>query len=127
MYFSQQDIQDFSKGKKIKFVNSLSGVKGVHLLGTKSGEGVLNLGLFTSVVHISSAPALIGVIFRPETPAHQSFRNIKENGYFTLNAVSSSFIEKAHYTSANFSDLESEFDICGFDQFFPGPKFRLWR
>jgi len=39
-----------------------------------------------------------------------TFLNIKENGYYTINHVTSDFIEKAHYTSAKLERNESEFE-----------------
>ena len=123
MYFNKTDILKLEKGNKIKFVNSLSGFKGAYLLGTKSNNGINNLGMFTSLVHISSMPPAIGVLFRPQTDEHQSLKNIKESKEFTLNMVSASFVENAHYTSANFPEDVSEFTECGLTtQFFKGFK-----
>ncbi len=123
MYYNQNDIEGFDKGFKIKFVNSLTGFKGAYLLGTIGSNDVLNVGIFTSLVHISSAPPSIGVMFRPQTDDHQSLQNIKDSGEFTLNLVSEDFIENAHYTSANFSKEDSEFDKCGLSpMFFKGLK-----
>ncbi len=41
-----------------------------------------------------------------------TYRNIKENEYFTINHISADFIEKAHASSAKFPDGISEFDAC---------------
>ena len=113
MYFDKEKIQNLPKGKKIKFVNSLSGFKGAFLLGTKGTNNIPNTAIFTSIVHISSAPPMIGVMFRPQTEEHQSLKNVKDSQEFTLNMISSDFAENAHYTSANFDKNTSEFEKCG--------------
>jgi flavin reductase (DIM6/NTAB) family NADH-FMN oxidoreductase RutF len=112
MIFDIKDIKDWDKTYRLKFVNSISGYKGVHLVGTETNSGQANLAIFNSVVHIASEPPLIGFVMRPLTVARDTFDNIKETGHYTINHVHKSFLKQAHYTSANFSKDESEFDLC---------------
>mgnify|MGYP001603603305 FL=1 len=112
MQAKKEDIQNWESGYRIKLINSLSGYKGVHLIGTKNKHGQSNLGLFNSVVHISAEPPCIGFIMRPLTVTRHTYENIIETEYFTINHVHNSFLERAHYTSAKFYLEESEFDLC---------------
>lgn len=94
-------------------VNSLSGVKGVHLLGSRSAAGLENLAIFNSVIHIGASPALMGVLFRPLTVRRDSYSNIEETGVFTLNLVTRSMVDQAHWTSAKWPEDQSEFAATG--------------
>lgn len=95
------------------FVNALSGVKGLHLLGTRSASGIENLAVFNSVIHVGASPALLGVLFRPLTARRDSYRNLTETQAFTLNLVTSDMVEAAHATSAKWAEDESEFEMTG--------------
>jgi flavin reductase (DIM6/NTAB) family NADH-FMN oxidoreductase RutF len=112
MRAKKEDIENWESRYRDKFINALSGYKGVHLIGTKSKDGHSNLGLFNSVVHISSEPACIGFIMRPLTVRRDTHKNILDTKYFTINHVHKSFLEQAHYTSAKFNSEESEFELC---------------
>ena len=100
--------------KRLKIINSISGIKPANLIGTISDSGDTNLAIFSSVVHLGSQPALLGLIMRPagEVPRH-TYRNILQNGYYTINHIHEPFIKNAHYTSAKFDAGISEFDSCG--------------
>lgn len=112
MRTKKEDIDNWDKHYRVKFVNSLSGYKSVHLIGTKSKAGQTNLALFNSVVHISANPPRLGFISRPLSVERHTYNNIKETNVFTINHVHKSFVEQAHYTSAKFNANESEFDAC---------------
>lgn len=117
MYFSKSDLQQSSKVKRLNIVNSLSGIKPANLIGTESADGIANLAIFSSVVHMSSNPALLGFIVRPDKNVRRhTYENILNNGFYTINHVHSDFIEKAHYTSAKFDAQVSEFDICALNK-----------
>jgi flavin reductase (DIM6/NTAB) family NADH-FMN oxidoreductase RutF len=94
----------------------LSGYKGVHLIGTKDKDGISNLAIFNSIIHISSEPARIGFIIRPITVPRDTYKNIIESNYYTINHVHKSFLDQAHFTSAKFSSNQSEFDICNLSE-----------
>jgi flavin reductase (DIM6/NTAB) family NADH-FMN oxidoreductase RutF len=106
------EIMAWDERFRLKFINSISGYKGVHLIGTKSKNDIDNLAIFNSIVHIGSSPPLIGFIMRPLTVERNTYANIIETEYYTINHVHSSFFKKAHYTSAKFPESVSEFDEC---------------
>lgn len=116
MIVKKNQIDSWESKYRLKFINSLSGYKGVHLIGTKSKDGISNLGIFNSIVHISSNPAQIGFIMRPLTVKRDTYNNIVDKDYFTINHVHKSFLEKAHFTSIKFSSDQSEFDFCNFTE-----------
>ena len=106
------EIMNWDERYRLKFINSISGYKGVHLIGTKNKSDQTNLAIFNSIVHIGSSPPLIGFIMRPLTVERNTYSNIKETGYYTINHVHRSFLKKAHYTSTKFENTISEFDRC---------------
>lgn len=112
MIIKNDEIYAWDSKYRLKFINSLSGYKGVHLIGTKGNNGISNLAIFNSIVHISSEPARIGFIMRPLIVARDTYKNIVETGYFSINHVHKSFLEEAHFTSAKSSESQSEFDLC---------------
>ena len=91
------------------------GFKSANLLGTISNEGIYNLAIFSSVTHLGSDPALLGLILRPTTVPRHTYSNIKENNYFSINAITESIIESAHQTSANYSSEINEFEVTGIE------------
>jgi flavin reductase (DIM6/NTAB) family NADH-FMN oxidoreductase RutF len=50
------------------------------------------------------------MIVRPASVARHTYENILQTGTYTINHVHQSFLEKAHFTSANFDRADSEFD-----------------
>ena len=112
MIINKEHIESWDTKYRLKFINSLSGYKGVHLIGTKSEDGISNVAIFNSIVHISSEPARIGFIMRPLTVPRDTYLNIVKTKHYTLNHVHESFLEKAHYTSIKSKRDESEFDLC---------------
>lgn len=115
MHYTKNDIAGMDRIQRIKYINSVSGIKPANLIGTVSKDGKTNLAIFSSVFHLGSNPALLGFITRPtgEVPRH-TFENLLDNGQYTINHVPSGFIENAHYTSAKLERDQSEFEICGF-------------
>lgn len=123
MNFTEKDINNWDKVFRLKLMNSITGYKGVHLIGSQNKEGVLNLGLFSSVFHVSSDPALVGIMVRPHTVPRHTLENIRLNHEFTINQVQAKFLKQAHYASANWDNEESEFDSCNLSpQFVDGIK-----
>lgn len=114
MHYSKKDIEQMDRIQKIKFINSVSGIKPANLIGTISNSRQPNLAIFSSVFHLGSDPALLGFISRPIGEiARHTYENILENKQYTINHVGSSFIKKAHYTSAKIERALSEFEVCG--------------
>lgn len=113
MQYTKEDIQALDRITRLKLINSVTGIKPGNLIGTVSKEGVSNLAIFSSVVHLGSDPALLGFISRPRsTETGHTYSNIMETGSYTINHIHPSFIENAHYTSAKFASTESEFKRC---------------
>lgn len=114
MQYTKQEIAEMDRIQKIKFMNSISGIKPANLIGTIANSGQSNVAIFSSVVHLGSDPALLGFITRPtgEIPRH-TFENILENKQYTINHVPNSYTENAHYTSAKTDRGQSEFEVCG--------------
>lgn len=121
-----KDLKEMDRVKRLKLINSISGIKSANLIGTKSLTGVTNLCIISSVTHIGSNPALIGFICRPNNKVKRdTFNNILENPYFTINSVEQSKVKNAHLTSGKYAEEISEFQECGFNEFyikqFPAP------
>ncbi len=111
--FTPAEWQSWERFYRANFINSLTGFKSVSLIGTINAQGIPNLGMFSSIVHIGSDPALIGYINRPVAAAPHTLANIKANGLYTVNHIHPSFIDKAHQTSAKYPDEVNEFTEVG--------------
>lgn len=105
--------------ERLKLINALTGIKSANLIGSINKDGITNVAIFSSVVHLGSDPALIGFISRPRTKeVGHTYSNIIENGSYTINHVHSEFVKNAHYTSAKFDAQLSEFDRCNLSEEF---------
>ena len=114
MVLKKSEIQNLEKVRRLNIVNSITGIKPGNLVATKSMDGIPNVAIMSSVVHLSSNPALIGFITRPHGEFRRdTFNNIMETKCFTINHIHKDIIEKAHFTSAKFEQVVSEFDSCG--------------
>ncbi|MCF2948216.1 flavin reductase [Paraglaciecola aquimarina] len=94
---------------RAKLVNSLSGFKSANLVGTADRHGQTNLAIFSSVIHLGSSPALIGLISRPDSVERHTLRNILDTGQYTINQIHSGIYLDAHQTSARYEKSASEF------------------
>lgn len=113
MLVTADDLRNMGRIERLNLVNALSGIKPVQLIGTRSQDGADNLAIFNSVVHIGSNPPLLGFILRPDqSHRRDTFSNLSESGFFTLNHVHRTFLRQAHYTSAKFPEGQSEFEAC---------------
>jgi flavin reductase (DIM6/NTAB) family NADH-FMN oxidoreductase RutF len=111
--FTPSVWQSWERFYRANFINSLTGFKSASLIGTINAQGIPNLGIFSSIVHIGSDPALIGYINRPIAAAPHTLANIKVGGLYTVNHIHPSFVEKAHQTSAKYPDEVNEFTEVG--------------
>lgn len=109
-HFKTEDLEFFDKIYRLNLVNSITGYKSANLIGTKSNSGDENVAIFSSITHLGSNPALLHFTLRPNTVPRDTYKNIKENRFFTVNHVSLSQIEEAHHTSAKYEEDISEFD-----------------
>jgi flavin reductase (DIM6/NTAB) family NADH-FMN oxidoreductase RutF len=117
-FFTNKDISELEHIYKINLVNSLSGYKSANLIGSISNDGIENVAVFSSVIHLGSNPPLLGFILRPTTVPRGTYRNIKETGVYTINHIAKNFIEDAHHTSAKYASEISEFDVTGLNSYY---------
>lgn len=108
-HFSKETIDGLSSRFKANLINSCTGYKSSNLLGTISEDGISNLAIFNSIVHIGSNPAMLGFILRPLTVRRDTYDNFKSAGYFTVNQVNTYILKDAHHTSAKYDEGVSEF------------------
>lgn len=107
----------FDKIKRLNLINAITGVKPANLIGTISPKGNTNLAIFSSVLHLGSHPALLGMVVRPaQDMERHTLENLQATGFYTINHVHSGMVQAAHYTSAKFERHESEFAACGFTE-----------
>lgn len=115
-HYTNSDIKDLDKLFRLNLINSCTGYKSANLLATKSKKGQTNVAVFNSVHHIGSNPAMLGFILRPTTVPRNTFENIKETGFFTVNHIHKDMIEQAHQTAAKYEDNISEFNQTGLEE-----------
>jgi len=112
IHYSEEDIEDLDKVFRINLVNSCTGYKSANLIGTKSNEGIPNVAVFSSIVHLGSNPPLLGFFLRPtEIFPRNTYTNIKENGVYTINSIYREIIDDSHHTSAKYDKNISEFSV----------------
>ena len=126
MHYNEQDILNLDRMPRVNLISAITGVKPANLVGTISSDGIHNLAIFSSVVHMGSSPALIGMFVRPPVGHRRdTYENIMATRHYTINHVPIHLTREAHSTSARFDREVSEFDACGFTPMtmegFPAP------
>ncbi len=111
--FSLDRIMDMEQRYRATLLNIVSGFKAANLIATRNAEGLTNVAIFNSVVHIGANPPYLGFILRPLEAARHTYDNIQATGQFTINLVSTEMIKVAHQTSAKYPEGVSEFEACG--------------
>ncbi|RXP61925.1 flavin reductase [Lutibacter sp. HS1-25] len=111
IYFDTDKINDLNHLYKINLINSCAGYKSANLIATKAADNQANVAIFSSVTHIGSAPPLLGFFLRPTTVLRNTYENILETGYFTINHIHQKILKDAHHTSAKYDKNISEFDV----------------
>ncbi len=119
-YFDKNKISNLNDLYRINLINSCTGFKSANLIGSVDSNGNTNLAIFSSVIHLGSNPALVGFILRPKTVVRNSYDNIKEVGFFTINHINKNDVEDAHHTSAKYPKNISEFDKTDLEEEFLG-------
>jgi flavin reductase (DIM6/NTAB) family NADH-FMN oxidoreductase RutF len=107
--YTSKSIREMEHRYRTNFVNSLSGFKGLQLVGTMSESGISNLAPVSSIVHIGVNPPLIGMVLRPNTVPRQTLENIMSSKCWTLNNVLEEFYPQAHQCAARYDEHSSEF------------------
>lgn len=114
--FTKEAIQELPKIPRLNLINSCTGYKSANLIATKTADGVSNVAIFSSITHLGSDPALLGFILRPTTVPRNTYKNIKDLGYFTVNHITETMIADAHHSSANYDENISEFDQTNLEE-----------
>ena len=115
-HISKDDISHMEKVRRLNLINSCTGYKSANLIATKSVDGVSNVGVFSSITHLGSNPAMIGFIVRPTTVPRDTYKNIKDTGFFTVNHITTNIIADAHHTAANYDSAISEFSKTNLEE-----------
>ena len=114
--FTRLQIDSMDKIRRLNLINSCTGYKSANLIVTKSLSQVSNVAIFSSVTHIGSNPPMISFITRPLTVKRDTYNNIKEIPFFTVNHITEDIIEDAHHSSASYEDGISEFDKTNLEE-----------
>lgn len=118
MTLNNEEIILLEQRYRTAFINSLAGFRQAVLVGTKSLEGITNLAIFNSLIHLGASPALLGLMTRPDTVQRDTLQNIMDTKEYTLNYVHASQYKAAHQTSARYETGISEFDEVGFKELY---------
>ncbi|MDG2369777.1 MAG: flavin reductase [Flavobacteriales bacterium] len=111
MELSKTEIEDLDRIKRLNIINAITGIKPGNLLGSKSSKNETNLAIFSSVIHLGSHPALLGIIVRPANNIRRdTYENILNTGFYTINHINNDIVQKAHYSSVKFDKNISEFN-----------------
>ena len=114
-HFNIDEIHQLAHLYKINLINSCAGYKSANLIATKSAKNTTNVAVFSSVIHLGSTPPLLGFILRPTTVPRNTYQNIIETGFYTINHIHQEILEDAHHTSAKYKREISEFDVTNLE------------
>jgi flavin reductase (DIM6/NTAB) family NADH-FMN oxidoreductase RutF len=114
--FTKEAIQELPKIPRLNLINSCTGYKSANLIATKTADGVSNVAIFSSITHLGSDPALLGFILRPTTVPRNTYKNIKDVGFFSVNHITETMIADAHHSSASYDESLSEFDQTNLEE-----------
>ena len=115
-HVDSSDIEKMEKVYRLNLINSCTGYKSANLIATKSKSGIPNVAVFSSVTHMGSNPAMLGFITRPLSVARNTYSNIRETKYFTVNHIHENMIAQAHQTAAKYDEEVSEFNKTGLNE-----------
>jgi len=119
-HINSREIEAMDRIYRLNLINSISGYKSANLIGTEE-KGYSNLAIFSSVTHLGSNPPLLGMVSRPNTVDRHTLDNLRSSGQYTINHIFEGITEQAHYTSAKFDKVESEFEHCNMEkEYFEG-------
>ena len=112
-FWTAEEWTAWPSRKRARTINSLSGFKSANVIGTADAQGVHNLSVVSSVVHLGSSPAQMGVVLRPPEADAHTYKNIMATGQCTFNHIGVDWIAKAHQCSARYPAEVSEFEAVG--------------
>lgn len=101
---------------RLNLINSCTGYKSANLIATKSKAGHANVAVFSSITHMGSNPAMLGFVMRPNTVPRNTYKNIKDTNWFTVNHIHEEMIAQAHQTAAKYEEEISEFHQTGLEE-----------
>ena len=113
MHYKKEDFDKLPKRFRTKLINGLSGFKSVNLVGTQDQNGMTNLAIHSSMVHLGANPPYMGFVMRPISVKRDTYNNIMDLGYYTFNHIHEGIFEQAHQTSGRYTKEQSEFDVTG--------------
>lgn len=116
MILQSEDINRLETRYRGNLINSITGFKSVSLVGSIKKDGLTNLAPISQIIHVGANPPLLGLLFRPDVVPRHTLENIQKTGFFTVNHIHESFLEKAHHTAARWDG--SEFENCGLTESF---------
>ena len=118
-FWDKTALKELSQKKTIHLINSITGIKPGNLISTSDAEGMHNVAVFSSVIHLGSAPPLLGFVLRPKgAVTRHTYDNILDTGRYNINAIHQDWTDKAHSTSLKFAKTESEFVEVGLEMQF---------
>lgn len=132
--FTAADIAGMDLVSRVQFATSLPGAKPISLIGTTDGNGQTNLAPFSSILHLGSAPCLLGMVSRPNLVDRHTLANLVATRCWTINHLHPGILDAAHQCSAPYPQEISEFDATGltphYQAGFPAPfvaesRFRI--
>ncbi|MEO9946550.1 flavin reductase [Paraglaciecola sp.] len=122
-HINNHTLKAYPSRYRAQLINSLSGFKSANLIGTVDQQGSSNLAIFSSVVHLGAAPALVGFVMRPDSVDRHTLENIQITEQYTINQVNQDIWQAAHQTSARYLRDECEFEKTGLTkEFIEGVK-----
>ena len=111
--WTHRELEGWPSRRRARLVNSLSGFKSATLVGTADAAGIQNLSVVSSVVHLGSSPAQMGMVLRPPGADAHTYNNVMSSGQCTFNHIGVEWVTQAHQCSARFPADVSEFDAVG--------------
>ena len=114
MLFRKKDLTSLPSRTRANLINKMAGFKSPVLVGTVNNNGQNNLSIVSSLVHLGSSPALLGMNLRPRTKMYShTLKNIERKKQFTVSFIDKSIYKKSHLCSAKLPANESEFKYSG--------------
>jgi len=97
-----------------QLMTSLVVPRPIGWLSTQAADGTPNLAPFSYFAALAVRPMLVGVsIGHRRNGPKDSLVNIRENGAFCVNVVTSSLLEAMNITSGDYGPDVDEFDVAG--------------
>ncbi len=123
LIINKKMIEEGEKLYRTKLINSLAGIRQVALIGTRSENGLENVAIFNSLIHLGANPPLFGFISRPDSVERDTLENIRTTESYTLNFMHKKWVKEAHQTSARYPKDVSEFEAVGLTPQYLGNTF----